>query len=405
MKENFSNKEIDRSFVKKAKSYPLLTEEEERKLIKSVNNGDKEARTLFINSNLRLIPWVLKRKFPWVFNRMSDIEPMDLVQEGLLGLNVAIKKFDSDVGKFSTYAIWWIYQSMQRFLANSKRTIRFPVHIDDSLNKYLKIRNKHCLLFDEIDISDISKEANITIDKALEIEELLSQKIVRLDQRISGDEDTSYLYEMIKDPFSDKQEHDLDQSILQKELNNQLKENLSPKQVQILELRFGLKGEDPYTLEEVGQKLNLTRERIRQIQEQAFSVLRDLESMQRLFTEHFGFTPHKKEKKQTVKNNLVTIPVKEEVKNDDKERKLLLEKYLELAVYLNRRPNFSDIEKYSEKCKLPDRSIFEKHFGSMFKLWRQSGFIKSETKTIIPEKGIISFKISFRTVSELSLVS
>lgn len=284
-----SNKTIDNFFIKKTQSYAILTAEEEQKLIKRIRNGDEEARLLFFNSNLRLIPWVLKRRLPWVFNNNNDIDPMDLIQEGLFGLENALEKFDSNIGKFSTYAVWWIFSSMQRFLENSQRTIRFPVHVYDNLNKYLKVRNKHCLLSDEMDISEISKEADITTEKALDIEELLKQKTVSLDKRISNDEEKSYLYEMIKDPFGDKQEDYVDQSILQKELIGQLKENLSPKQIEILELRFGLNGEGPYTLEEVGQKFNVTRERVRQIQEKAFSVLRSLECTKKLFSEHFGY--------------------------------------------------------------------------------------------------------------------
>ena len=256
-----------RMYLKEIGRIPLLTPDEELALSERINNNDEDAKRILAESNLRLVVSIAKRYVG------RGLLFLDLIQEGNIGLMKAVDKFDSNRGyKFSTYATWWIRQAITRALADQARTIRVPVHMVETINKMVRVQRQLTLeLNREPSEEEIAKKMNISVDKVREVIKI-SQDPVSLETPI-GEEDDSHLGDFIKDESSLSPEEYTENEILKEEINEVL-ESLQPREQEVLRLRFGLKDGTCHTLEEVGKKFNVTRERIRQIDAKALRKLR-----------------------------------------------------------------------------------------------------------------------------------
>ena len=256
-----------RMYLKEIGRISLLSNEEETELSIRVANGDEEAAALLAESNLRLVVSIAKRYVG------RGLLFLDLIQEGNIGLMKAVEKFDHDKGyKFSTYATWWIRQAITRAIADQARTIRVPVHMVETINKMSRIQRQMTLeLNREPSEEEIAERMGIPVEKVREVIKI-SQDPVSLETPI-GEEDDSHLGDFIKDESSLSPEEYATNEILKEEIKSVL-ETLQPREQQVLELRFGLIDGTCYTLEEVGKRFNVTRERIRQIEAKALRKLR-----------------------------------------------------------------------------------------------------------------------------------
>jgi RNA polymerase primary sigma factor len=264
-----------RMYLKEIGKVPLLTAEEEVSLAKRIERRDMEAKRKLIEANLRLVVSIAKR---YVGRGMLFL---DLIQEGNLGLIRAVEKFDYRKGyKFSTYATWWIRQAITRAIADQARTIRIPVHMVETINKLIRVQRQ--LLQDigrEPTPEEIATEMGTTPQKVREILKI-SQEPVSLETPI-GEEEDSQLGDFIEDEDATMPVEAVSE-IMQKEELNQVLGTLTHRERKVIELRFGLKGEHPRTLEEVGQKFGVTRERIRQIEAKTLAKLKSYRDSQRL---------------------------------------------------------------------------------------------------------------------------
>ncbi len=256
-----------RMYLKEIGRIPLLTPDEELALSERINNNDEDAKRILAESNLRLVVSIAKRYVG------RGLLFLDLIQEGNIGLMKAVDKFDSNRGyKFSTYATWWIRQAITRALADQARTIRVPVHMVETINKMVRVQRQLTLeLNREPSEEEIAKKMNISIDKVREVIKI-SQDPVSLETPI-GEEDDSHLGDFIRDESSLSPEEYTENEILKEEIDDVL-QSLQPREQEVLRLRFGLKDGTCHTLEEVGKKFNVTRERIRQIEAKALRKLR-----------------------------------------------------------------------------------------------------------------------------------
>lgn len=256
-----------RMYLKEIGRISLLSPEEELKLSEQVAAGDEEAKNKLAESNLRLVVSIAKRYVG------RGLLFLDLIQEGNIGLMKAVDKFDSDKGyKFSTYATWWIRQAITRALADQARTIRVPVHMVETINKMSRIQRQLTLeLNREPSEEELAKKMGISIEKVREVIKI-SQEPVSLETPI-GEEDDSHLGDFIKDESSMSPEEYATNEILKEEIKSVLM-TLQVREQEVLELRFGLIDGTCHTLEEVGKKFNVTRERIRQIEAKALRKLR-----------------------------------------------------------------------------------------------------------------------------------
>jgi len=247
-------------FMKDVGRYPLLTPEKEMIIAKRVVKGDLKARDTMIQSNLRLVIAIAKGY------RKPNNSFLDLIQDGTIGLIKATEKFDPERGfKFSTYATWWIRQSISRGIADTSRTIRMPVHIVEKFNKIIKAKKK---LFEEFDrdptYEEISELSKVPLE---EVEKILSmaRTPASLDRPINeSDEDhefKEYLIDANSLPTDEEVFLDIRNDIL-----NEVLDNLTFRERKIVELRFGLDGRESQTLEEIGRAFNITKERVRQIE-------------------------------------------------------------------------------------------------------------------------------------------
>ena len=253
--------------VKEIGRVPLLTPEEEIELAIRIADDDQKAKKRLAEANLRLVVSIAKR---YVGRGMQFL---DLIQEGNLGLIKAVDKFDYTKGfKFSTYATWWIRQAITRAIADQGRTIRIPVHMVETINKVKKTSNM-LLHRDGKDPSpeDIAKELNMPADKVRDILRI-SQEPVSLETPI-GEEEDSHLGDFIPDEDALSPADAAAMTFLKTKVNEVL-ETLTPREAEVLRLRFGLRDGTPQTLEEVGKAFNVTRERIRQIEAKALRKLR-----------------------------------------------------------------------------------------------------------------------------------
>jgi len=264
-----------RMYLKEIGKVPLLTAEEEVSLAKRIERHEMEAKRKLIEANLRLVVSIAKR---YVGRGMLFL---DLIQEGNLGLIRAVEKFDYRKGyKFSTYATWWIRQAITRAIADQARTIRIPVHMVETINKLIRVQRQ--LLQDigrEPTPEEIAVEMGTTPGKVREILKI-SQEPVSLETPI-GEEEDSQLGDFIEDEDATMPVEAVSE-IMQKEELNMVLGTLTHRERKVIELRFGLKGEHPRTLEEVGQKFGVTRERIRQIEAKTLAKLKAYRDSQRL---------------------------------------------------------------------------------------------------------------------------
>ncbi len=256
-----------RMYLKEIGRIPLLTAEEEIELAKRIEQGDEEAKRRLAEANLRLVVSIAKR---YVGRGMLFL---DLIQEGNLGLIKAVEKFDYRKGyKFSTYATWWIRQAITRAIADQARTIRIPVHMVETINKLVRV---HRQLLQELGRDptpeEIAKEMDIPVERVREIQKI-AQEPVSLETPI-GEEEDSHLGDFIEDEDA-LAPAEAASFILLKEQLEEVLETLTPREREVLRLRFGLDDGKARTLEEVGQKFKVTRERIRQIEAKALRKLR-----------------------------------------------------------------------------------------------------------------------------------
>ena len=256
-----------RMYLKEIGRISLLSPAEEADLSIRVSKGDEDAKRLLAESNLRLVVSIAKRYVG------RGLLFLDLIQEGNIGLMKAVDKFDYDKGfKFSTYATWWIRQAITRALADQARTIRVPVHMVETINKMARIQRQLTLeLNHEPTEEEIAKKMGISIEKVREVMKI-SQDPVSLDTPI-GEEEDSHFGDFVPDKSSLSPEEYATNEILKEQIREVLR-TLQKREQEVLELRFGLLDGTCYTLEEVGKRFNVTRERIRQIEAKALRKLR-----------------------------------------------------------------------------------------------------------------------------------
>jgi RNA polymerase primary sigma factor len=256
-------------FLKDIGKVDLLTAAQEVELAKRIERGEHSAKQEMVEANLRLVVSIAKKY------RNQGLPFLDLIQEGTIGLVRAAEKFDYRKGfKFSTYATWWIRQAVARALADKARTIRMPVHVVEKLNKIVRSERKlRAELGREPTATEIGRDLDLTADEVEQIRRS-AQTPVSLEKPV-GDEDESEFGHFITDenlPLPDEEA----EITLRKETLRKILGTLSSRERQVLELRYGLDGQHPRTLDEVGRTFNVTRERIRQIENQSLKKLRAL---------------------------------------------------------------------------------------------------------------------------------
>jgi RNA polymerase primary sigma factor len=262
-------------FLKDIGRVPLLTAAQEVELAKRIERGDHGAKQAMVEANLRLVVSIAKRY------RNQGLPFLDLIQEGTIGLVRAAEKFDYRKGfKFSTYATWWIRQAVARAIADKGRTIRMPVHVVEKLNRILRAERKlRAERGREPTIEEIAHDLDMSCDEVEHIRRS-AQTPVSLEKPV-GDDDESEFGHFLADestPLPDE----LAEVALQREALRTILSALSERERRVLELRYGLDGQQPRTLDEVGRAFNVTRERIRQIEHQGLKKLRALADAQRV---------------------------------------------------------------------------------------------------------------------------
>jgi RNA polymerase primary sigma factor len=266
------------SYLREIGKVSLLNSEEERELARKVDSGDEQARQKMIEANLRLVVSIAKR----YIGRSRNLGLLDLIQEGNIGLSKAVDKFDYKRGfKFSTYATWWIRQAITRALADQGRTIRIPVHMVETITKYLKTRRT---LAQALGRDPLPEE--IAFEMGKEVEEVLylmkiSQSTSSLNQPVGEEDGGSQLGDFISDTKAITPDSHASRELLKNELEKIMSE-LADRERDIIKMRFGLEDEITHTLEEVGKCFGVTRERIRQIEAKTLEKIKDHAQSKRL---------------------------------------------------------------------------------------------------------------------------
>ena len=256
-------------YLKEIEEYPMLSAKEEVELAKAIIDSSEEAKEKFINANYRLVVSIAKRY------RKESVDMLDLIQAGNIGLIKAVEKYDYKKGfKFSTYATWWIKQSITRYIDDCENTIRIPVHLHQRIN-FVKRKKQELanVLQREPNIEELAEVCELEVDKVLDILKK-DKNIVSLDTPIKEDEDSSLVEFIPSDAhFGDVVIHEVEQNNLREKIDEVLT-GLSDQEQQVLRMRFGFDDDTPKTLEEIGKVFGVTRERIRQIEAKAIRKLR-----------------------------------------------------------------------------------------------------------------------------------
>jgi RNA polymerase primary sigma factor len=271
-----------RSYLHEIGKVPLLTQEEEVILAKRIEKGDQEAKELLTNANLRLVVSYAKKYLK------SGLPLLDLIQEGNMGLMKAVEKFEYKRGfKFSTYATWWIRQAISRAIADQSRTIRVPVHMVESINKYSKtVRTLKAKLGRNPTNEEVAKEMNIEVSKIKEFQKI-NQHPTSLGMPIGEDNDNE-IADIIADVWSQSPEKIATADYLKKQMYS-IMDTLQDREKRVIALRFGLDDGITRTLEEVGREFGVTRERIRQIEAKALRKLKE-RSLEKRLEDYIGIT-------------------------------------------------------------------------------------------------------------------
>lgn len=264
MQDNYETINV---YMQEVGQFPLIDEAKELELAQRISQGDAEARQELCNSNLRLVVSIAKRHMG------RGLSFMDLIQEGNMGLLKAVDKFDTSKGcRFSTHASWWIQQAISRAISNTGRTVRIPAHLVETINKMKRINS-------ELTVKLGREPSNLELAAALDTDEetikhwyKISEDIVSLDVKIKDDEDAT-IGELIEDKSL---QNPIGNILLeeQKEIFKNVLDTLTQRESDILQYRYGLKTDEPKTLEEIGHIYGLTKERIRQIESAALRKLR-----------------------------------------------------------------------------------------------------------------------------------
>ena len=256
-------------YLKDIGKVPLLSCDEEVELAKRMLEGDEYAKVKLSEANLRLVVSIAKR-----YAGRTSMQFLDLIQEGNIGLLKAVEKFDHTKGfRFSTYATWWIRQSITRAMADQARTIRIPVHMVETIHKLTRIKRQ--LLQDlgrDPTTEEIAKAMDISEEKVAEIQKI-AQEPISLENPV-GEEEDSKMADFIEDESVKSPVEMATQNLLREQLLGVI-ETLTPREQKVIRLRYGLDDSHPRTLEEVGKEFNVTRERIRQIEAKALRKLRN----------------------------------------------------------------------------------------------------------------------------------
>lgn len=265
----FENNSGIQSYLKEIKTIPLLTAEQEKDLATKYLNGDKSARNKLVSANLRLVVMAAKQ-----YVGKSALGFEDLIQEGNIGLMRAVETFDPTRGwRFSTYAMYWIKQAISRAIMTQSKTIRIPAHMVELKNKYAKAQTELSFqLGREANSEEIARHMKIDTTKVKELERMIKEP-VSLHSALSTEDDGT-LEDIVADTSIVDPNDKLDNELLTRQLNSLL-ETLTNREREIIIARYGLNSQRPKTLEELGKEYNLSKERIRQIEQQALTKFRN----------------------------------------------------------------------------------------------------------------------------------
>lgn len=267
--DSSSSSNAMKMYLKEIEEYKMLTPNEEIELAKEIDDSIPDAKEKFINANYRLVVSIAKKY------RKENVDMLDLIQAGNIGLIKAVEKYDYKKGfKFSTYATWWIKQSITRYIDDCENTIRIPVHLHQRIN-FIKRKKQELSneLQREPSLDELAEVCDMEPDKILEILKR-DKNVVSLDTPIKEDEDSSLVEFIPSDAnLDDVVIHEVEQKNLREKID-ELLTGLNDQEQKVLRMRFGLDDDDPKTLEEIGKVFGVTRERIRQIEAKAIRKLR-----------------------------------------------------------------------------------------------------------------------------------